>query len=41
MGKGESFASILDGFNYPDWKAKMGGYLKSKDERVWLAVKTG
>ena len=29
---------LLDGTNYPYWKAKMRAFLKSIDERVWLAV---
>ena len=29
---------LLDGTNYPYWKAKMRVFLKSIDERVWLIV---
>ena len=29
---------LLDGTNYPYWKAKMRAFLKSIDERVWKAV---
>ena len=36
-----SSAPILNGSNYPYWKARMRVYLKSKDERVWLAVLNG
>ena len=32
---------LLDGTNYPYWKAKMRAFLKSIDERVWLAVING
>ena len=32
---------LLDGTNYPYWKAKMRAFLKSIDERVWLAVVNG
>ena len=32
---------MLDGANYPYWKTKMRAYLKSIDERVWMAVSEG
>ena len=32
---------LLDGMNYPYWKAKMRAILKSIDERVWQAVING
>ena len=32
---------LLDGINYPYWKAKMKSFLKSIDKRVWLAVVNG
>ena len=32
---------MLDGVNYPYWKTKMRAYLKSIDERVWMAVSEG
>ena len=32
---------LLDGTNYPYWKAKMRVFLKSRDERVWQVVING
>ncbi|XP_062104227.1 uncharacterized protein LOC133815396 [Humulus lupulus] len=32
---------MLEGANYPYWKTKMRAYLKSIDERVWMAVSEG
>ena len=32
---------LLDGTNYPYWKTKMRAFLKSIDERVWLAIING
>ncbi|XP_062114498.1 uncharacterized protein LOC133825594 [Humulus lupulus] len=32
---------MLEGANYPYWKTKMRAYLKSVDERVWMAVSEG
>ncbi|XP_062103502.1 uncharacterized protein LOC133814575 [Humulus lupulus] len=32
---------MLEGANYPYWKTKMKAYLKSVDERVWMAVSEG
>lgn len=32
---------MLDAANYPYWKTKMRAYLKSIEERVWMAVSEG
>lgn len=32
---------LLDGSNYPYWKARMRAFLKSMDERVWRSVVNG
>ena len=33
--------SLLNRTNYPNWKVEMRVFLKSIDERVWLAIVNG
>ena len=36
-----SRSPLLDGSNYPYWKARMRAFLKSIDERVWTSIVYG
>ena len=41
--KGSSISRLplLDGSNYPYWKARMNAFIKALDERVWRSMLTG
>lgn len=40
-GGSTSRPPMLDGANYPYWKARMRAFLKAIDERVWISVTDG